>query len=439
VVANQQASLDEAAKRRHVGAALLVWLICLPLGLVLGGLFVWLSPAMTKVSPDLHATVRTACALLVVGLLLTGLGAISEAVLRGMNLGYKRMGLQAGLSLVGGALAAWAVYGGLGLVGVAAAQVAVAALTAVVFWCLVRRYVKWFGVARPQGRETRALLGMSLWLAVGDLVAKLLTASDVLVLGTIISASAVTTYVLTGYAARLAVNLHTLTALAATPGLGRVIGQRTLERAATIRSEMLILSWVFVTAAGSTILLWNRSFLHLWVGPNTYAGLWINFLIVVAAAQTAFIRTDAYVLDSALQPRLRVLVSGGAAVLSLLATVLLTRAFGMLGLCLGVLAGRSPQSIAYPILVRSCLGRSSPIFPPGMVRLLFLMLLAFGAAGALGERLLARSWIEWGIGVGLSGPIILAAAIRLGLTPDARRIVVRRLRALGLGVSGTRS
>ena len=32
-----------------------------------------------------------------------------------MNLGYKRMGLQAGLSLVGGALLAAAVYTGTGL------------------------------------------------------------------------------------------------------------------------------------------------------------------------------------------------------------------------------------------------------------------------------------------------------------------------------------
>jgi O-antigen/teichoic acid export membrane protein len=434
LVANQQGSLDTAAKRRCVGGALLVWLLCLPLGLAIGGLFVWLSPTITKVPRELEGTVRLACTLLVAGLLLAGLGSIPESVLRGMNLGYRRMGLQSALSLVGGALTAWAVYTGLGLVGVAAAQIGTIALTAVVFWCIVRRYVPWFGVARPHVPEARALIGMSLWLAAGDLVAKLLTASDVLVLGMVVSASAVTTYVLTGYSARLAVNLHALTALAATPGLGRVIGQRTFKRAAMLRGEMLVLTGVFVTAAGSTILLWNRSFLELWVGAQHYAGPWINLLIVLIASQTGFIRVDAYVLDSALQPRLRVLVSGAAAALTLLLTVALTDTLGMLGLCLGVLAGRLPQSIAYPVLVRSCLDHSSPVLPPAMPRLLVTMLLFFGGAGVLGERVLADTWIEWTIGVGVSGPILLAAAIRLGLTSEARQVVMRRLRALALAL-----
>ena len=53
------------------------------------------------------------------GVLLGGLASLPESVLRGMNLGYKRMGLQAGLSLVGGALTAGALYAGLGLAGVA--------------------------------------------------------------------------------------------------------------------------------------------------------------------------------------------------------------------------------------------------------------------------------------------------------------------------------
>src|SRR2546422_3775939 len=35
-------------------------------------------------------------------LLLGGLASVPESVLRGMNLGYKRMGFQAGLNLVGG-------------------------------------------------------------------------------------------------------------------------------------------------------------------------------------------------------------------------------------------------------------------------------------------------------------------------------------------------
>src|SRR3712207_7312324 len=46
------------------------------------------------------------------GFLLTQLVLLPEAVLRGMNLGYKRMGLQAALSVVGGCLSVGALYAG---------------------------------------------------------------------------------------------------------------------------------------------------------------------------------------------------------------------------------------------------------------------------------------------------------------------------------------
>lgn len=57
----------------------------------------WAAPLVTKVPAELHATVRFSCALLVINFLLTNLMALPESVLRGMNLGYKRMGLQAGM------------------------------------------------------------------------------------------------------------------------------------------------------------------------------------------------------------------------------------------------------------------------------------------------------------------------------------------------------
>src|SRR3989441_11552615 len=102
---------------------------------------------------------------LLLSLLLGGLASVPESVLRGMNLGYKRMGFQAGLNLVGGLLTAGAVYAGLGLVGVAGAQECLIAITGVCFWILGKRYVASFGVARPAAHEGRSLLGAGGWTA----------------------------------------------------------------------------------------------------------------------------------------------------------------------------------------------------------------------------------------------------------------------------------
>ena len=62
--------------------------------------------------------------------------------------------------------------------------------------------------------------------------------------------------------------------------------------------------------------MWNRSFVHLWVGSENYAGIWTNLLLVLIAAQTAFIRCDAYMIDAALQPGRRVRVGVAAGILT---------------------------------------------------------------------------------------------------------------------------
>jgi O-antigen/teichoic acid export membrane protein len=440
VISNLQSQHDWSAKRRWVGSALAVWMCCLPLWVAGGTLLIWLAPTITKVSPELHQTVRVACGLMMLGVLIAGLASLPESVLRGMNLGYKRMGLQASLSVVSGLLLAGAVYAGMGLVGVAMAGALMTTLTGLCFMTLVRRQIPWFGVDRPRREEVRSLLGMSLWIAAGDVVAKLLLASDVLVLGMVLSASTVTTYVLTGYAAVLAANLYALATDSAMPGLAGIIGAKDYRRAALLRRELLAVTVLFATAVGSTILLWNRSFVHLWVGGDNYAGPWTNLLLVLIAVQTVFIRCDAYLIDAALQPGRRVRVGAIAATVALILSIVLTRYAGMVGLCVGILAGRATQTIWYPILVKRCLQRTPELSSGWLARPLLVMSLSFVGSAVLGEHLLARSWATWPAAVILTGSLTLAISFRWGLPQDARALLAGRLVALTrrFGWSGLR-
>ena len=183
-----------------------------------------------------------------------------------------------------------------------------------------------------------------------------------------------------------------------------------------------------MTAVGSTILLWNHSLLGLWVGPENYAGTPVNLLIVFIMAQTAFIRSDAFVIDAALQPRLRVAVTAATAALTIGLATLLTMRFGMVGLCAGVLAGRLTQSIAYPRLVRTCLGPPSAGARSWMLRPLLVMSLLFAAAAFLGDRVVATHWIVWAAGVGATLAVVLPVALATGLPPDLRAAVLTRFR-----------
>ena len=98
--------METGGAARYVGAALVVWLLFLPAVLGVGMLLAWLAPAATDAAPTERSGVRAAAALLVVGFALLGLATIPEAVLRGMNLGYRRMGVQAAIVVAGAMVAA---------------------------------------------------------------------------------------------------------------------------------------------------------------------------------------------------------------------------------------------------------------------------------------------------------------------------------------------
>src|SRR5207302_2048151 len=238
VVSSRQAVEDDALQRRAVGAALLIWVLFLPLIAAAGAILIWIAPTITQVAPELRAGVRAVTALLLVSFFLTLVAGVPESVLRGMNLGYRRMGLQASLNVLTGLLTVLAVRAGLGLAGLGGAQVVVAMVTGLLFWLLARRYVHWFGVARPRRADVMPLLSMSAWLTVGEAVAKLLLACDVIILGWVVSPALVTTYVLTGYAARTAIGIHVFAAGGAMAGLGGLIGRGVGERGRAGRREL---------------------------------------------------------------------------------------------------------------------------------------------------------------------------------------------------------
>jgi len=263
---------------------------------------IWLAPGVTNAAPPLHDTVRIATALLLASFFMTLVAGVPESVLRGMNLGYRRMGLQASLNLVGGLLMiarselAWA-----GRAGRDAGRAHVHHGPRI----LVprRRYVPWFGIARPTRDDVRALLAMSAWLTAGEVVVKLLLASDVLILG-MVTVTGRGRLVRADGIRRPHGHRHSRVHRQRRDAwAGRPDRARDHARAAQVRSELQTLTWLLVTGIGATILAWNPSFLSLWVGPQHYAGPWVDLLIVVVAVQTAFIRTDAYIIDAALRPR----------------------------------------------------------------------------------------------------------------------------------------
>ena len=82
----------------------------------------------------------------------------------------------------------------------------------------------------------------------------------------------VTTYSLTKYIPEALVGFVAMVVSGITPGLGGIIGAGNLQKAAHVRNEIMVLTWLVAMSLGTTILLWNQAFVQLWVGPEYYAG-----------------------------------------------------------------------------------------------------------------------------------------------------------------------
>ncbi|HSA55382.1 MAG TPA: oligosaccharide flippase family protein [Gemmatimonadaceae bacterium] len=433
IIARHQSTNDDAARRRFVGAALTVWALLLPLLAVAGGLLAWwVAPALAQATPETRGVVRVSAALVIAAFLLIGLASVPEAVLRGMNLGYRRMGVQAGLHIVMGVLTVAAIWLGLGLAGVAAAQVGLAVATGLCFWLLARRFVSWFGVARPRREDVKAVFHVGIWLAAGDVIARLLLASDVIILGAVVAPAMVTSYVLTGYAARTAQGIHIFAAGAAIPGIGGLLGRGELGRARQAREELLLLTWLFGTVVAATILMWNRGFITLWVGAENYAGPTVDVLIALLFLQTIFIRVEAYIIDATLKPRLRVLISGVAMVVAIVLSIVLARRLGIAGVCLGMLTGRMIQSVAYPLLSARSVGATADAWRAlaGTWRRMVVSALLLAVAAVLGQRVGVSGWAAWVSGAAVGAAVTAGLALAFGPDAAERGAILSRLRAL---------
>ncbi len=432
IIANQQGIDDPAIKRRHVGSALGVWLLFLPLIATVGGMLVWFAPAITRVPPESHLAVRITCGLLVLDFLLINLFELPEAVLRGMNLGYKRMGFVAGLNVVGGVFTVTALYLGSGIVGIAAANVALSIVTGILFWVLVKSYVPWFGIARPSLKEIRSFMSLSVWWFAWTIMSKLLLASDIIVLGVLASTSTVAVYSLSSYAGRTLLTTISMILGAVAPGLGEVIGQKQFEKAAALRSEMMTITWLFATAIGTTILLWNRSFVSLWVGADHHAGATVDLLVVLLMVQLVFVRNDTYVIDLTLKLRKKVIMAAVSVVLSIGLSYFLVPRIGIAGLCAGLLAGRLLLSISYPLLVNAYFQRPKRLPLRHMARPALAMAALFAGSACLSRSLIAPSWVAWLAGVASSFGLALSIAFVTGLSRDSRKRLIDRLKVLPL-------
>lgn len=192
---------------------------------------------------------------------------------------------------------------------------------------------------------------------------RLSDATEVIVLGAIAGATAVSAYTFTSYAVLFAAQLCWLTSTSLAPQLGSFVGSGQWAHAQRTAREMRELCLALATGTGAIIILLNQSFVQVWAGREQFMGQAVNLLMVAAFVQYVMIFTDSKIQDTGLAIGPKVVIGtvmtvaaiaagGGALALSgsveiMFVTVITVRIIGNIGF--PVLANRVIQGSGWPM------------------------------------------------------------------------------------------
>ena len=78
--------------------------LIIPIFVLMGSILTYYAPRITQVSNEYVSLVRITASILVLNIIVKSVFSLFESVLRGMNIGYKSMGVRAFIIMFGGGL-----------------------------------------------------------------------------------------------------------------------------------------------------------------------------------------------------------------------------------------------------------------------------------------------------------------------------------------------
>jgi len=124
------------------------------------------------------------------------------------------------------------------------------------------------------------------------------------------------------------------------PGIGKLLGLKDYDKVNAVRKKINNISLLLTTAFGVTIIIFNQSFLSVWVGNKHFAGHTANMLIMIMTIQDTFVKNDACIISATLDIKKKVFLTLISALLFTGFGVLLVSKMGITGLCLSFMISR---------------------------------------------------------------------------------------------------
>lgn len=234
------------------------------------------------------------------------------------------------------------VLAGWGLYALAVGWSVSQGLSSTIWWVRLRRR---FPTALPRhlpaysGEPLRNRLSRGLWISAAQVAQVLLQGTDLLIIGKIMGPKAVVPYFCTAKVLTVLANQPHLLAQSAQPGLSELRTsanrQRLRDVSAALTQAILVLSGAVVCV----VLLVNQGFVSWWVGAAQYGGFWLTVTLALGMLLRHWNTTSVYSLFALGHDKRISIVTLADGTVTVVALVLLTRGYGLLGAAVGAMVG----------------------------------------------------------------------------------------------------
>lgn len=423
IIAKERSKLDLDELRKYVTSTIVVLGLNLPILLLLSTFLVWYSPFIVGIEFEYHGLIRLTASLMFFDFLIQKFFAIVEAVLRGMNIGFKGIGVKSLVIIISGFFQYLVIILEYGLVALAAVQIFSTILTGYIIFNIVKRNVSWFGLGRYDKKKAIQILKHSGWYSVYGGIEMAIENSDKILLSYLLGPIFVTKYVITEFLIKSVQSIINNATLGIMPGMSLLVGEKRNESFIEYRNLVMQLTWLLIVSLGAVVIIFNESFISLWVGSDNFAGKTVNFLILIIVSQYLFVKNDAFFVVSVLETRKISLIGFGAVTLSIFFSYFLIIELQIIGLCIGIILGRIILSIYYPLVLKGILQTSNNInfFT---IRMFLASVIIWSLAYYFNNYIYISEWVSLTIYMLIIFGAVFVFSFYCGLNQDYRKKII---------------
>ena len=393
-----------------------------------------LFPSMFAIPAERRATAVQLVVVMGIGMAVSIPAILPTAILRGLQ----RYDLGSLVSSLGTLLFVAAAVGvllaGGGVVGLAGVGVATTILVQIPALWMIRRAAPWMRLrwASKERSIVRTLGSFSLWLFIEDMMRRVQTQTDEIVIGAFLPISTITPYSIARRLSDAPLIVTDQFMKVIMPVASQLHAERDLPRLRSLFITGTRITLAVVLPLATVIILLGRQLLSVWVGPE-YAGAAI---LVAILGLASLIDTSTWPARSVLQGigrfRAIAILSVVAAIANLGLSLLLVRPLGVLGVALGTLVPTAAVrlGLVFPYALRvmrvSAAEAVREIFLPTVLSAIPAVAVLWALGRVIPETSLLILILSAFVGVGVYG----AAYLAIGAGEPERNLARRLLRRI---------